>query len=100
MIQDDLERAGEPYRTADGASDFHALRHSFLSHLARSGAHPKTNQELARNSTVTLSPDRYTHLELLDLTATPESVIELPERTIESAEDGQLNAMGFLQSYF
>jgi len=41
-------------------ADFHALRHSFITHLGRAGVHPKTHQELARHSTPTLTA-RYTH---------------------------------------
>ena len=42
--------------------DFHAVgRHSFISHLAAGGVHPKTAQVLARHSTIMLTMDRYTH---------------------------------------
>jgi integrase/recombinase XerD len=41
--------------------DFHCLRHSFISRLARAGVHPKTAQSLARHSTITLTMDAYTH---------------------------------------
>lgn len=47
--------------------DFHALRHQFISMLARAGVHPKTAQELARHSTITLTMDHYTHVGLHDL---------------------------------
>lgn len=42
-------------------ADFHSLRHTFLSNLARSGVHPKLAQALARHSTITLTMDRYSH---------------------------------------
>ncbi len=48
----------------DGAGrvvDFHALRRTFITSLARGGVHPKTAQSLARHSTITLTMDRYTH---------------------------------------
>ncbi len=41
--------------------DFHALRHTFITNLARGGVHPKTAQSLARHSTITLTMDRYSH---------------------------------------
>ncbi len=41
--------------------DFHCLRHTFITRLARSGIHPKTAQALARHSTITLTMDHYTH---------------------------------------
>ncbi len=42
-------------------ADFHSLRHSFLTELARSGVHPKIAQALARHSTISLTLDRYSH---------------------------------------
>jgi integrase len=41
--------------------DFHAFRHTFISNLAAGGVHPKTAQQLARHSTITLTMDRYSH---------------------------------------
>jgi integrase len=67
MLRGDLAAAGIPYRDTEGrVCDFHALRHSFVSLLARSGIHPKMAQTLARHSTITLTLDTYTHLSLHD----------------------------------
>ena len=52
------------YQTEEGYADFHALRHGFVSRLASSGVHPKVAKELARHSTITLTMDRYAHVEL------------------------------------
>ena len=41
-------------------ADFHALRHSFITQLGRTGTHFKTQQDLARHSTPVLTA-RYTH---------------------------------------
>jgi len=60
-VRRDLERAGIPYRTAEGFADAHGLRHTFISELIRSGANSKVVQELARHSTITLTLDRYSH---------------------------------------
>lgn len=69
MLRIDLKAAGIPYQTDDGqVFDFHALRHQFISNLARAGVHPKVAQALARHSTITLTLDRYTHVDLTDLT--------------------------------
>ncbi|MCE9548279.1 MAG: site-specific integrase [Planctomycetia bacterium] len=46
---------------AGHVADFHALRHTFISNLARGGVHPKLAQALARHSTITLTMDRYSH---------------------------------------
>lgn len=49
------------YKDSDGRfADFHALRHTFVSNVVRTGAHLKTSQDLARHSTAALTA-RYTH---------------------------------------
>ena len=50
------------YRDGAGrVADFHGLRHSFITNLARAGVHPSDAQALARHSTITLTMDCYTH---------------------------------------
>jgi integrase len=66
LVRKDLEAAGFDYETDAGVADFHALRHTFLTNLARAGVHPKTAQTLARHSTISLTLDRYTHTLLGD----------------------------------
>jgi integrase/recombinase XerD len=62
MFRADVEAAGLAYRDGGGrVADFHALRHTFITNLARGGVHPKTAQALARHSTITLTMDRYSH---------------------------------------
>jgi integrase len=85
MIRRDLEAAGIPYHDAMGrVFDFHALRHHFLSMLARSGTHPKTAQMLARHSTITLTMDRYTHLGRIDTTEALEALPPLGAATVRA----------------
>jgi excisionase family DNA binding protein len=68
MIRRDLEAAGIPYQDARGRYfDFHATRGQFISGLAAGGVHPKVAQVLARHSTITLTMDYYTHLDVLDV---------------------------------
>jgi integrase len=68
MLRADLAPLGIPYEDEAGrVLDFHGLRHTFISILARSGVHPKVAQILARHSTISLTMDRYTHLELVDV---------------------------------
>lgn len=51
----DLEAAGvKDLDDPLGPLDFHSLRHSFLTNLARAGVHARTAQALARHSTITL----------------------------------------------
>ena len=61
MIKKDLAAAKIPYKTDKGQADFHSLRHSFITGLARAGVHPSVVQTLARHSTITLTMDVYTH---------------------------------------
>ena len=78
------------YRDATGrVADFHCLRHSFISNLARGGVHPKIAQQLARHSTITLTMDRYSHTVLGDLShalsALPVLSATTPERERQRA---------------
>lgn len=62
MIKADLIEAGIDYKTEEGQADFHGLRHSFITNLARAGVHPSDAMALARHSTITLTMDYYTHV--------------------------------------
>ncbi len=65
-IRSDLERAGIPYRTAEGFADFHAAgRHTYITQLLRSGASLPEAKELARHSDVKMTM-RYTHIGIED----------------------------------
>ena len=62
MLKRDLKAAGIPYRDASGrVADFHALRHTFITRLVRSGVALAVAKSLARHSTITLTMDHYTH---------------------------------------
>ena len=68
MLRADLKLADIAYRDDAGrVADFHALRHTFITALARGGVHPKIAQALARHSTITLTMDRYSHTVLGEL---------------------------------
>ena len=69
MIRADLKAAEIPFNVNGKVFDFHALRHQFISSLAKAGVHPKTAQELARHSTIVLTMDHYSHLDTPDLVA-------------------------------
>ena len=67
MLQIDLADAGVPYVDANGLfADFHALRHTYITNLARNGVSLVTAQKLARHSTPMLTAQRYTHIDLQD----------------------------------
>jgi integrase len=50
----------------DRVADFHALWHTYVSRLVKSGANIKVAQELARHSMPTLTLGVYAHATLLD----------------------------------
>jgi len=78
----DLERARIPRQDDEGrVVDFHALRTTFISLLASSGAHPRVAQALARHASIETTMGTYTDLALLDLRGTVE---KLPLPTLTS----------------
>lgn len=67
-LKRDLKRAGIAYRDAGGrVVDFHALRYTFITSLAKAGVHPAKAQRLARHSTIALTMNVYTQLDVEDL---------------------------------
>jgi len=95
MLQEDLEEARDSWlkesetaeecydrfgsdfladETSAGCVDFHGLRHTFITRLARSGASPAVAKTLARHSTITLTMDHYTHLRVEDTRAALKSL--------------------------
>lgn len=74
--------------------DFHALRHQFISNLARGRVHVKEAQQLARHSTITLTMDCYTHLGIVDLTSALDALPALPTMTAPATEAAELPATG------
>lgn len=63
--------------------DFHALRHTFISRLVRSGAAPKLAQTLSRHSTIRLTMDHYAHVEMEEAV---ESLSRMPGLAISCAQ--------------
>ena len=63
--------------TAGHVADFHALRHTYVSRVVRSGANPKVAQKLARHSTPVLTLGRYAHADVADGAAALERVPSL-----------------------
>ncbi len=69
----DVEAAGIARENAEGrVVDFHALRTTFVTWLAMTGAHPKVAQALARHASVETTMGRYTDLALIDAAGTIE----------------------------
>jgi hypothetical protein len=76
-------------------TNFHALRHQFISMLAAAGVRPKTAQELARHSDINLTMSRYTHVRLSDLSTAVESLPSLksPETQAATGTDGKADSL-------
>ncbi|HYT92984.1 MAG TPA: hypothetical protein VEL76_29975 [Gemmataceae bacterium] len=74
--------------------DERGTRHTFISRLAESGVHPKMAQILARHSTITLTMDFYTHLNVHDQTVALEKLPPLPspQKPKGEEEKGQTGA--------
>jgi integrase len=67
MLKRDLASAGIPYVDTHGRfADFHALRHTFITNMIKSGINPKAAQSLARHSTIDLTMNVYTRLTIAD----------------------------------
>ncbi len=75
MIKADLAKVDIPYETDEGKADFHALRHTFCTLLARNGVLPQVTQRLMRHSDINLTMKSYTHLHVDDKRA---AIGELP----------------------
>jgi integrase len=99
MLKADLEAVGIPYaiKGPDGPlfADFHALRHTFVTLLERSGAAPKAAQSLARHTDIRLTMNRYTHA---DQTALAQVVgkLQLPGNDVPAVRAADSLAAGLL----
>ena len=76
-MQADLRAAGVAYETEEGFADFHALRHTFITALAKSNAPVKIVQSLARHSTPTLTLNCYSHVGLFDQSSALDALPDL-----------------------
>ena len=66
MLKKDLTEAGIEYITDEVRADFHSLRHTYGTLLAKSGVLPQLAQKLMRHSNIDLTTNLYTHLLLTD----------------------------------
>jgi integrase len=91
MIRIDLTAADVDYEDDRGrVVDFHALRHTFISNLARAGVHPRNAQALARHSTIDLTMNTYSHVSMNDLARDIEALpsVETTGPAANSHNDG------------
>ena len=92
MLRADLKAAGIPNRDRSGhVVDFHALRHSYISLMARAGVAPKVLMDLARHSDINLTMGYYSHTVVSDRA---EALTALPDLTGTPAQRRGLAATG------
>ena len=82
MLKVDLGTA-EIKEMPEGVVDFHALRHTYISRLVRSGVNIKLAQELARHSSPILTLGRYAHVDMSDKA---NAVARVPELAAPAGE--------------
>lgn len=84
-LQRDLKVAGIPYIDDQGLyADFHALRHTFITNMIKSGINPKTAQSLARHSTIDLTMNVYTKLTIADQASAIATLPAFARRSLQS----------------
>jgi integrase len=95
MLKYDLEAAGIPYVDESGRyADFHALRHTFITNMVKSGISPKVAQSLARHSTIDLTMNVYTSLTVHDQASALASLPAVPTFDQPETGAGALRATG------
>jgi hypothetical protein len=83
------------YLDGDGRyADFHALRHTFITNLAKSGVSPKAAQSLARHSTIDLTMNVYTSLTVHDQASALASLPPVPQLGGNKSDTRALKATG------
>lgn len=77
MLAEDLVGAGiEVKNLAGEVLDFHSLRHTYGTRLARNGVQPQVAMRIMRHSTMEMTLKYYTHLALEDKAS---ALAKLPE---------------------
>jgi len=74
------------------------LRHSFVTRLIKSGVNPKTAQLLARHSDPRLTLGVYSHIEVIDLSASINQIPSLLETKQEIIERNSQTGTGGIKS--
>jgi integrase len=78
MLRTDLEAAEIPYKDEESrVVDFHALRHTYATNLARSGVHPKIAMDLLGHTDINLTMVYYSHTEINERAAALKNLPDL-----------------------
>ncbi|MCX7424647.1 MAG: site-specific integrase [Planctomycetia bacterium] len=95
ILDRDLKLAKIPKQDELGRTvDVHAMRHSFATHLAKTGAFPRTAQAAMRHSDVNLTMGAYTDPRLLDVAGALDALPALPLDGVAERERIAVSATG------
>lgn len=84
LLKRDLIASHINYDTPEGRADYHSLRHTFCTRLAKSGVTPQLAQKMMRHSSIELTTNFYTHYLIGDQR---EAVAKLPKIVPNMTED-------------
>jgi len=88
LVKGDLARAKIEVKNSAGVVDFHALRHTFGTTLAVSGATPAEAQRLMRHSTMELTMRTYTHITDRDIAKAVSGAFDVGAATPDRPQGG------------
>jgi integrase len=92
----DLITAGIEFINAKGyRADFHSLRHTLATNLARAGTAPRVAMEIMRHSDMRLTSKTYTDAGLLPVA---DAVLKLPSLILKKPADSQIDSQGLFRA--
>ena len=92
----DLTTAGIEFINAKGyRADFHSLRHTLATNLARAGTAPRVAMEIMRHSDMRLTSKTYTDAGLLPVA---DAVLKLPSLTHKKPADSQIDSQDLFRA--
>jgi len=92
----DLTAAGIEFINAKGyRADFHSLRHTLATNLARAGTAPRVAMEIMRHSDMRLTSKTYTDAGLLPVA---DAVLKLPSLTGKKSADSQIDSQDLFRA--
>jgi integrase len=91
----DLIAGGIEFINAKGyRADFHSLRHTLATNLARAGTAPRVAMEIMRHSDMRLTAKTYTDAGLLPVA---DAVLKLPSLVLKKSADSQIDSQGLFR---
>ncbi len=100
MLREDLKVAKIKEKDSDGRIvDFHGLRHTYITNLARGGVQPQVAKQLARHGSITLTIDRYTHVRLEDERTALEALPDLEPKKKKKEGEKKIAATASISSH-